>query len=339
MNKTAPLARPRCRSLMGVQILGTGSYVPDNVITNDHLQHRFGRAPEWIVKLTGIRERRHAQAHEATSDLALAAARRCIENARVNPGDIDLTLVATVTPDTSFPSTACLVQDRLGLKCGAVDLAAACAGFMYALVTGAAYVASGASNLALVIGADCMSRVTDPEDVKTYPLFGDGAGAVLLSRGRPDQGLLRYCLGSEGSGADLLNRPACGSRTVPSCEALSNGQHFLQMNGRGVFNWAASILCDSIQEVLKACNLEPNDIDLYVPHQANIKIINAAIDVMRIPRDRVFYNLERYGNTSGASVPLALDEARAEGLIQPGNRIVLSGFGAGLAWGTAVFRW
>ena len=162
---------------------------------------------------------------------------------------------------------------------------------------------------------------------------------MLLSRGRPDQGLLRYCLGSEGSGADLLNRPACGSRRVPSCEALRNGQHFLQMNGRGVFNWAASKLCDSIQEVLKACNLQPSDIDLYVPHQANIKIINAAIDVMRIPRDRVFYNLERYGNTSGASVPLALDEARAEGLIQPGNRIVLSGFGAGLAWGTAVFCW
>lgn len=337
--KNPDLARPRCRSLMGVQILGTGSYVPDGVITNDHLQHRFGRAPEWIVKLTGIRERRHVLGNQATSDLAVEAARRCIENARVNPADIDLTLVATVTPDTTFPSTACLVQDRLQLRCAAADLGAACAGFMYGLVTGAAYIVSGASNLALVIGADCMSRVTDPEDVKTYPLFGDGAGAVLLGRGRPDQGLIRYCLGAEGSGADLLNRPGCGSRLPPSPEILAEGQHYLKMNGRGVFNWAASILCDSIQEVLRACELQSSDIDLYIPHQANIKIINAAIDVMRIPRSRVYYNLDRYGNTSAASVPLALDEARGEGLIKPGHRIVLSGFGAGLAWGTAVLRW
>jgi len=329
----------RCRSIGGVQIIGTGSYVPDAVITNDHLQHRFGRAPQSIARLTGIRERRHALAHQATSDLCAEAARNCLEQAAVDPRDIDLLLIATVTPDQSCPSAACLVQDRLGLICGAVDLSAGCAGFMYALVTGAAYIAAGASDLALVIGGDCMSRVVDPHDVKTYPLFGDGAGAVLLSPGRPEQGLLRYRLGSEGSGAELLGRPACGSRLPPTCAALAEGQHYLQMQGQGVFAWAAAILCDSIQEVLRESHLRPEDIDLCVPHQANVKIINAAIDVVGIPRERVYYNLDRYGNTSAGSVPLALDEARADGLIQPGHHIVLSGFGAGLAWGTAVWRW
>ena len=339
MSKPASVSRCKCRSLMGVRILGTGSYVPDDVITNDHLHHRFGRAPEWIVKLTGIRERRHALHNQATSDLCVEAAERCIQNAGARREDIDLVLVATVTPDMSFPATACLVQDRLKLLCGAVDLGAACAGFMYGLVTGAAYVASGASQLVLVIGGDCMSRVIDPEDLKTYPLFGDGAGAVLLGKGRPDQGLLRYCLGAEGSGRDMLYRPACGSRQPPSCEALSNGGQYLQMNGRAVFHWAASTLCDTIQAVLDASDLEPEDIDLYVPHQANIRIINAAVDVLGIPRSRVYCNLDRYGNTSAASVPLALDEARAEGLVKRGQKIVLSGFGAGLTWGTAVVCW
>ena len=338
-SRLRPGVQSRCRSLGGVQILGTGSYVPDAVITNDHLQHRFGRAPQSIARLTGIRERRHAFANQATSDLCCEAAKRCLEQTPIDSRDIDLVLLATVTPDQSFPSTACLVQDRLGLNCAAVDLGAGCAGFMYALVTGATYVASGASDLTLVIGGDCMSRVVDPQDVKTYPLFGDGAGAVLLARGRPDQGLVRYRLGAKGSGAELLGRPACGSRLPPTCAALAQGQHYLHMQGPGVFEWAAGILCDSIQEVLRESNLRPEDIDLYVPHQANIKIINAAIDVLRIPRSRVFYNLERYGNTSAGSVPLALDEACAEGRIQPGNHIVLSGFGAGLAWGTAVWRW
>jgi 3-oxoacyl-[acyl-carrier-protein] synthase-3 len=339
MKTGLPPGRGRCHSLRGVHIVGTGSYVPDGVVTNDHLQHRFGRAPEWIVKLTGIRERRHALAHQATSDLCYEAAKRCIDQAGVDPRRIDLVIVATVTPDTSFPSTACLVQDRLNLRCAALDLGAACAGFMYALVTAATYVKSGASEMALVIGGDCMSRVVDPEDVKTYPLFGDGAGAVLLTRGQPEQGLVKYCLGAEGSGATLLHRPAGGSRCPPTPEALAEGKHFLQMNGKAVFHWAASILCDSIQEVLRAAEMQPSEIDLFIPHQANVRIINAAVDVMDVPRSRVYYNLDRYGNTSGGSVPLALDEAHAEGLIKPGNLIVLSGFGAGLTWGTAVMKW
>jgi 3-oxoacyl-[acyl-carrier-protein] synthase-3 len=324
---------------MGVRVLGSGSYVPDAVVHNDHLHQKLGFDSDWIFKRTGILERRHALAHQATSDLCHEAAVRCIDQAGVDPKDIDLLLLATFTPDMSFPSTACLVQDRLRLNCAAVDLQAACAGFMYALITGAAYVASGASDLALVIGGDCNSRILNPNDLKTYPLFGDGAGAVLLARGRPDQGLVSYSLGADGSGGDLLSRPACGSRLPPAPEHITKGLHFMHMDGRAVFRWAVAILCDTIQDVLKDASFAPGEVDLYIPHQANIRIINAAIDVLRIPRSKVFNNLDRYGNTSAGSVPLALDEALAEGRIHPGNLVVLSGFGAGLAWGTALMRW
>jgi 3-oxoacyl-[acyl-carrier-protein] synthase-3 len=334
-----PLPRPRCRSLTGVRILSTGSYVPDAVITNDHLYQKLGHDSDWIVKRTGILERRHALPHQATSDLCYEAARRCIEQARVDPKDIDLCLLATFTPDMAFPSTACLVQDRLHLNCPAVDMQAACAGFMYALITGAAYVVSGASDLALIIGGDANSRVVNPNDIKTYPLFGDGAGAVLLTRGRPDQGLLAYSLGADGSGGDLLSRPACGSRMPPTPEVLAKGLHYMHMDGRSVFRWAVAILCDTIQDVLNAVGLKPGDVHLYIPHQANIRIINAAIDVLRIPRSHVFNNLDRYGNTSAGSVPLALDEALAEDRVHANDLIVLSGFGSGLAWGTALLRW
>jgi 3-oxoacyl-[acyl-carrier-protein] synthase III len=324
---------------MGVRVLATGSYVPDSIVSNDHLHQRFGHDSNWIVKRTGILERRHALPHQATSDLCLEASRRCIDQAGVSPGDIDLVLLATFTPDMSFPSTACLVQDRLSLNCGAVDLQAACAGFMYALITGAAYVVSGASDLCLVIGGDCNSRILNPADIKTYPLFGDGAGAVLLAKGRPNQGLLSYSMGSDGSGGDLLSRPACGSRLPPTPELLSKGLHFMHMDGRAVFRWAVEILCDTIQDVLRASGLRPGDIDVYLPHQANIRIINAAIDVLHIPRSKVYNNLDRYGNTSAGSIPLVLDEAVSEGRVQPDGLVVLSGFGAGLTWGTAVMRW
>ncbi len=340
MNKErVPLPRPRCRSLTGVRVLATGSYVPDAVLTNDHLHARLGFDSDWIVKRTGILERRHALPHQATSDLCQEAARRCIDQAGVDPKDIDLLLLATFTPDMAFPATGCLVQDRLGLNCPAMDLEAACAGFMYALITGAAYVVSGASDLALIIGGDCNSRIVNPDDLKTYPLFGDGAGAFLLTRGRPDQGILSYSLGADGSGGDLLSRPACGSRLPPTPELLAKGLHFMHMDGRAVFRWAVAMLCDTIQDVLNASGLRPQDIHLYIPHQANIRIINAAIDVLHIPRSHVFNNLERYGNTSAGSVPLAVDEAIQEGRIKPNDLVVLSGFGAGLAWGTALMRW
>ncbi len=335
----APSPRPRCRRLTGVRVLATGSYVPDAVVTNEHLHARFGHDSDWIVKRTGIRERRHALPHQATSDLCYEAARRCLDQADARPTDIDLLVLATFTPDMSFPSTACLVQDQLKLVCPAVEIEAACAGFMYALITASAYVASGASDLALVIGGDCNSRVVNPADVKTYPLFGDGAGAVLVTRGRPDQGILSYSMGADGSGGDLLSRPACGSRLPPTPHVLERGLHYMYMDGRGVFRWAVAILCDTIQDVLDDAGFRPGEVNLYVPHQANIRIINAAIDVLHISRGRVFNNLDRYGNTSAGSVPLALDEAMQEGRIKPGDLVVLSGFGAGLAWGTALMRW
>ncbi len=335
----APSVRPRCRRITGVRVLSTGSYVPDAVVTNDHLHQLLGFDSDWIVKRTGILERRHALPHQATSDLCVEAAKRCLKNANVKAEDVDLLLLGTFTPDMSFPSTACLVQEQLKLNCPAVDLQAACAGFMYALITGYAYVAAGASEMALIIGGDCNSRIVNPNDIKTYPLFGDGAGAVLLTKGRPDQGILSYSMGADGSGGDLLSRPACGSRMPPSADLIDKGLHFMHMDGRAVFRWAVAILCDTIQDVLRHSGFTPQEIDLYVPHQANIRIINAAIDVLKISRSKVFNNLEKYGNTSAGSVPLALDEAMSEGFIREDQLICLSGFGAGLAWGTALIRW
>ena len=228
------LPRPRCRSLMGVRVLGTGSYVPDSVVSNEHLHQRFGFDSDWIVKRTGILQRRHAHQHQATSDLCHEAATRCIRAARVDPRDIDLVVLATFTPDMSFPSTACLLQDRLKLSCAAIEIEAACAGFLYALITGAAYIVSGASDLALIVGGDTNSRVLNPSDIKTYPLFGDGAGALLLARGTPEQGILAYSMGADGAGGDLLSRPAGGSRMRLTPECLAAGLHYMNMDGRAV---------------------------------------------------------------------------------------------------------
>ncbi len=339
-----PLPRPKCRSLMGVRIVGTGKYVPDSVVTNEHLHARLGFDSNWIVKRTGILERRHAQPHQATSDLCVEAANDCFAKSGLTAADIDLLVVGTFTPDMSFPSTACLIQDRLGIVGPAIEVEAACAGFMYALITAATYILSGASDRALVIGGDTNSRILNPDDIKTYPLFGDGAGAVILERapagptGTDARGILAYSMGSDGSGGPLLERPACGSRLPVTPELIASGKHFMVMDGRAVFRWAVEILCDTIQDVLTAAGLTPNDVDLYIPHQANIRIINAAIDVLHIPRTKVFNNLEKYGNTSGGSIPIALDEAYAEGKLKPGMLAVMSGFGAGLAWGTAVMR-
>lgn len=339
MSIDRPSPRPKCRSLMGVRIVGSGKYIPDAVVSNEHLHARLGFDSDWIVKRTGILERRHALPHQATSDLCVEAALDCFAKTDYTAQDCDLLVLGTFTPDMSFPSTACLVQDRLGIVGPAIEVEAACAGFMYALITAAAYVKSGLSDRALVIGGDTNSRVLDPDDIKTYPLFGDGAGAVIIERGRDDQGILAYSMGSDGAGGPLLQREACGSRTPPTPELLAAGKHFMYMDGRAVFRWAVDILCDTIQDVLKAANLKPEDVELYIPHQANIRIINAAIDVLKIPRGKVYNNLEKYGNTSGGSIPIALDEALADGRLKEGQLALLSGFGAGLAWGTAVIRW
>jgi 3-oxoacyl-[acyl-carrier-protein] synthase-3 len=324
---------------MGVRVAGSGSYVPDAIVSNEHLHQRLGFDSDWIVKRTGILERRHALPHQATSDLAVEASQRALASAGLDASDVDLIILGTFTPDMSFPSTACLVQDRLGIVAPAIEVEAACAGFMHALITAAAYIVAGVSETALVIGADCNSRVLNPDDIKTYPLFGDGAGAVILTKGRPDQGLVSYSMGSDGFGGDMLCRPSGGSRNPPTSEHLDQGLHFMFMDGRAVFKWAVAILCDTIQDVLTHAQLKPEDVDLYLPHQANIRIINAACDVLHIPRSKVYNNLEKYGNTSAGSIPLALDEAILEGRLKPGQLALLSGYGAGLTWGTALMRW
>jgi 3-oxoacyl-[acyl-carrier-protein] synthase-3 len=324
---------------MGIRIIGTGSYVPDAVVSNHHLHQRLGFDSDWIVKRTGILERRHALPHQATSDLAVEASLRAMEAAGIEAGDIDLVVLGTFTPDMAFPSTACLVQDRLKIVGAAIEVEAACAGFMHALITAGAYIGAGLSDTALVVGADCNSRILNPDDIKTYPLFGDGAGAVILTKGRTDQGILSYSMGSDGLGGGMLCRPSGGSRNPPRHEHLDQGLQYMFMDGRAVFKWAVSILCDTIQDVLKDSELTTEDVDLYLPHQANIRIINSACDVLRIPRDKVYNNLDKYGNTSAGSIPLALDEAMVEGRLKPGQLALLSGFGAGLTWGTAVIRW
>jgi 3-oxoacyl-[acyl-carrier-protein] synthase-3 len=339
MSNGLSLAEARTCSLMGVQMLATGCYVPDNVVTNRDLHAQLGFDPDWIVNRTGIHERRFALPHQATSDLCTHAAVRCLKAAGCDPGEVDLLVLATMTPDMAFPSTACLVQDRMKLNCPAFDLQAACAGFIYALITAAQFVAAGTSKRALVVGGDCNSRVINPGDQKSYPLFGDGAGAALLAPGSAEQGMLGYQLGSDGSGSDLLNRPACGSRLPPSAEALDRGLHYLTMDGRAVFKWAVRILTDSSLAVLSHANRKVHDVRWFVPHQANIRIIHAASDVLGFHRDAVFKNLERYGNTSAGSIPIALDELMQEGMIERGDQLLISGFGAGLAWGTALWRW
>jgi 3-oxoacyl-[acyl-carrier-protein] synthase-3 len=342
--------RSRLGSLLGVQVVGVGSCVPDNLVKNADLA-ALGYDAEWIVQRTGILERRHAPPGVATSDLAVEAARRCIQQAGADAKDIDLVLLGTFTPDMPLPATACLVQDQLGLCAPAMDLQAACASFVYAMITGMQFVRTGSSRLALVIGADCNSRVVNPADKRTFPLFGDAAGAVLLARGNDRQGLVSYALGSDGSGADLLCRqmggsrlpfsatPSVGDAKTPPSGPSTNSLHFLKMEGRPIFKWAIRVLARTIGEVLEAADVTLDQVDLLIFHQANMRIINSAVSSLGIDRAKVFNNLDRYGNTSSASIPLALDEAFRQGRIHRGDLILFSGFGAGLAWGTVLMRW
>jgi 3-oxoacyl-[acyl-carrier-protein] synthase-3 len=323
---------------MGMQITATGSFAPPNVVTNEDLA-ALDLDPEWVFRRTGIRERRHAPPEMATSDLCINSANLCFERAGVTPQDIDLLVIGTVSPDWHVASTAAVVQDRLNMRCGAIEIASACAGFMYALCTAAQYIYTGASTRALVIGADCCSRVIHKEVPKTYLLFGDGGGAVILEPGTPQQGLLAYTLGAEGSGAEQLYIPMGGSRMPASHDAIDRLDHSLSMDGKAVFKWATRVLSESIVEVLDQAQLRLEDIDLFVPHQANLRIIEAAADHLGIDREKIIINVDRYGNTSGGSVPLALDEAYQAGRIKRGDKVLLSGYGAGLSWGTAIFAW
>ncbi len=339
---TAPWLSASVRSplatLTGVQILATGAYVPETVVRNEDLSE-LGYDKEWILQRTGIRERRRAAPDEATSDLAYEAAIRCLRNAGVSPREVDLILVATMTPDTATPSAACNVQARLGVAAPAMDINAACSGFMYALVTGMQFVKTGCSRRVLVIGGDIMSRIIDPDDQKTFPLFGDGAGAVLIGPSNGDQGFLSYSLGSEGDFGELLSLPGGGSREPLSADGLLRGRQYVRMDGRAVFKWAVRLINEVVSDVVRYAEMTIDDLDLVVLHQANVRIIDSAIQSLGIDPEKVFVNLDRYGNTTAASIPLALDEALMAGKLQRGDHVLLNGFGAGLTWGAGVFRY
>lgn len=330
--------RGRMGKVTGVRVAATGSYVPEEIVTNEDLA-ALGCDSEWIVRRTGIRERRRAADGEATSDLCYEAALRCMQRANETADEIDLIIVATITPDHPTPSTACHLQRRLGAVAPAMDVNAACAGFIYGLVTAAQFVAAGNSKCALVVGADVMSRIVNPDDKKTYPLFGDAAGAVLLTADKSSAGILSYQIGSEGCGGEMLCIPAGGSRMSLTPDVYSTGQQYLTMDGRNVFKWAVRVFEKSAKQVLDDAGVDAAELGLVVLHQANQRIINSAVSDLNVPPEKVFVNLDRYGNTSGASIPLAVDEAVQAGKIQPGDLVLLCGFGSGLAWGTALMRW
>ena len=335
---TAGSVSRQVNKLTGVQVLATGRAAPERVIHNEELAEH-GYDADWIVQRTGIKSRHCAAPGEATSDMAAQAALLCLEAAGVDPADVDLILVSTITPDQPTPSTACHVQRAIGSSAPAMDIGAACAGFMYAMVTGMQFIHSGTYRLVLVIGAEMMSRTVNPEDKKTFPLFGDGAGAILLGAGSEDQGLLAYSLGADGNGAELLHIPAGGTRKPITVEILEQNENFIVMDGQAVFKWAVRTLAESTRQVLDYCGHSIEDIHLALFHQANVRILDAAVENLGIDRERVPVNLDRYGNTSSASIPLVLDEVCREGRINRGDLVLMSGFGAGLTWGTAIIRW
>lgn len=324
-----------------VQIAGWGKYLPERVLSNEEIARMVDTSDEWITARTGIRERRVAAADESTCSLAVMAARAALDRARVDPAELDLVLVATCTPDyANMPSTASLVQEALGARrAGAFDLNAVCSGFMYGLVTGSQFILTGAYRNVLVIGAEVFTRILDWEDRSTCVLFGDGAGAVLLQPTQVPGGLLSFELGSDGSGACHLYVPAGGSRQTTSAETVGARQHYVRMNGREVFRFATRVVPDSVSAALEKGGLRTDDVDLLIPHQANVRIIDAATRRLGLSEDKVFVNVQRYGNTSAASIPLALTEAVEEGRIRPGDTLALAGFGAGLSWGAAIWRW
>jgi 3-oxoacyl-[acyl-carrier-protein] synthase-3 len=329
----------RTASLTGFRIAAIGSCVPARIVTNEELEQRYGFEEGWVLRRTGISQRRFAAEDQSTSDLAVEAARAALASAGIPASDIDLLVVGTFTPDYMCPSTACLVQNKLQLDAPAMDIQAACSGFMYSLATAAQFIASGNSRCALVIGADINSRIVRPDDQRTAPLFGDGAGAVILQPGDRDQGLVCYQLGADGSGGCLLDRPAGGSTLPLTPQLVQEGRHYLQMDGRNVFKWAIHAVTESITTVLEKAGVTTDDVALFVLHQANIRIIDHAMKELGIHTSRVFNNLSTVGNTSAASIPLALDGALQQGRIRRGDLVVMCGFGAGLTWGTGLFRW
>jgi 3-oxoacyl-[acyl-carrier-protein] synthase-3 len=337
------LKNPRARhNFVGrtCSILSVGSYVPERVLDNAELEKLVDTSNEWIMSRTGISERRIASKHETTSDLASRAAMRALECAKVSPEEIDLIIVATITPDMPFPSTACLVQRKIGAtRAAAFDIEAACSGFIYALEIGQQFIMSRTYETVLIIGAEKLSSIINWSDRNTCVLFGDGAGAAIL-RHRPNaHGLLTACMGSDGTKADLLCMPGGGSACPPTHESLAAGLHYLRMDGKETFKSAVNAMFTAATEAMERCDLNISDIKCIIPHQANRRIIDAVAERLGATQEQVFINLHKFGNTSAASVAIALDEAVATGRIQRGDLALLIVFGAGLTWGAAVIEW
>ncbi len=330
---------PRLRQ---VKIAGTGSYLPEKRLTNADLEKMVDTNDEWIVQRTGMRERRVAAADQATSDLCIIAANRAIENAGMTADDIDLIIVATVTPDTIFPSTACRVQHGIGARqVPAFDLAAACSGFIYGLSMARTQIASGVINNALVLGAEVLTRFTDYTDRGSCILFGDGAGAAVLTSASDDSisKIIDTHMASNGAEADMLILPGGGSLNPPSQEMLDKKLNYMVIKGRAVFKQAVSNIVRLVFESLERCGYDREDIDMIIPHQMNARIIESAAKRLGIPMDKIFMNLDKYGNTSAATIPIALDEAQRQGVIKRGDLLSLVTFGGGLTWASALVKW
>ena len=322
------------------QIVGWGMYVPSEIVTNEDLASMVDTSDDWIRARTGIVERRIASPKETTATMSIRAAQAALRVANANPANLDLIIVATATPDYPFPATACLVQDALGAtRAGAFDLSAGCTSFVYALAVGSQMIISGAYDQVLVIGAETLSRIINWTDRNTCVLFGDGAGAVLLQASAVPGGVLSAVLGADGSGGDLLMLPAGGSRHPASAETVAQELHYIHMNGREVFRFATRVTAKAARQALAKANVNLEDVSLFIPHQANGRIIHSAAKSLKLPPEKVFVNLDRYGNTSSASVPIALCEAIEQGRVKRDDHLVMVGFGAGLTWAATVVRW
>lgn len=324
----------------GAGIIGTGSFTPEKVLTNFDFEKFVDTTDEWIVTRTGIRQRHIAEEGVAASDLAFHAATRALESAGIGAEELDLVICATITGDMPFPSTACILQNKIGaVNAGAFDLQAGCSGWVYALTVANQFIKAGTYNHILVVGVDALSKLTDFTDRSTCVLFGDGAGAVVLGPVAGGEGVLSTCLGADGSGSELLKVDAGGSKMPTSEETVKNKLHYIKMEGREVYKFAVRIMVEASINALEKCGLTPEDVDIFVPHQANERIIDAARDRLKIPAEKVFKNVANYGNTSAASIPIALDEACRSGQIKAGDVVVAVGFGAGLTWASAAIKW
>lgn len=327
-------------NLIPVGVLGTGRYTPERVLTNQDLEKMVDTNDEWIRTRTGMRERRIARPDEAASDLSLPAAQNALRNAGISAADLDLIIIATVTPDMSFPSTACILQEKLGAKkAAAYDLSAACTGFIYGLANASNFIALGTYKYALIVGTEVLSKITDYTDRNTCVLFGDGAGAVVIGAVPEGRGFKSFELGADGAGGELLKLSAGGSRCPSSPESIEQKLHYLYMAGAEVFKFAVRIMGSAAEEALRKAGLGKEDIDLLIPHQANIRIIQSALNRLNLPEEKCMINLDRYGNVGAASIPMALAEAAETGRLKEGDRIVMVGFGAGLTWGASVLVW